>query len=105
VLQEFTARLRESVRATDGLFRLGGEEFALLMPGTDMEQGLAAAEKLRLRIASQPLDGDLPITASFGVSVTGGGESRDEFLRRADEAMYAAKEKGRNRVEAAARSD
>jgi diguanylate cyclase (GGDEF)-like protein len=89
------------VRTTDGVFRLGGEEFALLLPGTGLEQGLAAAEKLRARIAGQPIDGDLAITASFGVSITLGRESRDEFVRRADEALYTAKDKGRNRVEAA----
>lgn len=100
VLQEFTERLRQAVRASDTLYRLGGEEFAVLLPGTDIEQGRVTAEKLRVHVANTPLDG-LPITASFGVAETDGNESPDEFFRRADQAMYAAKAKGRNRVEIA----
>jgi len=104
VLKEFTARLREAVRVSDSLFRLGGEEFALLLPGTNLEQGLVAAEKLRALVEAAPLDKNLPITASFGLAVTTGGESPDEFVRRADQAMYAAKTSGRNRVEAVDRT-
>ncbi|MDO9631201.1 MAG: diguanylate cyclase, partial [Humidesulfovibrio sp.] len=103
VLQEFAKRLRQAVRASDTLYRLGGEEFAMLLPGTDIEQGRVTAEKLRLRVAESPLDRDVPITASFGVAVTDGNESPDEFYRRADQAMYAAKEAGRNRVEVSAK--
>ncbi|MDQ7836291.1 MAG: GGDEF domain-containing protein [Humidesulfovibrio sp.] len=101
VLKELAKRLRKSVRATDTLFRLGGEEFAVLMPGTDLEQGGAVAEKLRVRVAAQPMAGDLEITASFGVSITRGQEPQEDFICRADEALYAAKTKGRNRVETA----
>ncbi|MHC1700045.1 MAG: diguanylate cyclase [Humidesulfovibrio sp.] len=102
VLQEFTQRLRQAVRASDTLFRLGGEEFAVLLPGTDIESGRLTAEKLRERVAGTGLDG-LPITASFGVAETDGNESPDEFFRRADQALYVAKAKGRNRVETGAR--
>jgi diguanylate cyclase (GGDEF)-like protein len=100
VLQEFTRRLRQTVRASDTLYRLGGEEFAVLLPGTDIENGRVTAEKLRARVADTALDG-LPITASFGVAETDGNESPDEFYRRADQALYAAKAGGRNRVEIA----
>lgn len=100
VLQEFTRRLRQAVRASDTVYRLGGEEFAVLLPGTDIENGRVAAEKLRERVADTALDG-VPITASFGVAVTDGNESPDEFFRRADQAMYSAKAGGRNRVEIA----
>lgn len=99
VLQEFAQRLRQTVRVSDSVFRLGGEEFALLLPGTDIEDGRVTAEKLRERVALMPLDLDLTITASFGVSDTDGHESPDEFFRRADQALYAAKAGGRNRVE------
>ncbi|OGR34719.1 MAG: hypothetical protein A2051_04550 [Desulfovibrionales bacterium GWA2_65_9] len=102
VLQEFTERLRQAVRASDTVYRLGGEEFAVLLPGTDIEQGRVAAEKLRVHVANTALDG-VPITASFGVTETDGNESPDEFFRRADQAMYAAKAGGRNRVEIAAK--
>jgi len=100
VLQEFTQRLRQAVRASDTVFRLGGEEFAVLLPGTDLEQGRLTAEKLREGVARSPLSG-LAITASFGVADTGGDESPDELFRRADQALYAAKANGRNRVEIA----
>lgn len=103
VLQEFTQRLRQIVRASDTVFRLGGEEFALLLPGTDIVQGRVVAEKLRGRVAARPLDGDLAITASFGVAETDGNESPDEFFRRADQALYAAKADGRNRVKIGAK--
>lgn len=97
VLQEFVQRMRQTVRASDTLYRLGGEEFAVLLPGTDIEHGRLTAEKLRARVADTALGG-LPITASFGVAETDGNESPDEFFRRADQALYAAKAGGRNRV-------
>jgi diguanylate cyclase (GGDEF)-like protein len=102
VLQEFAQRLRQAVRASDTLYRLGGEEFAVLLPGTDIEQGRVTAEKLRERVAAAPLDG-VSITASFGVAETDGNESPDEYFRRADQAMYVAKAGGRNRVEVRAK--
>jgi diguanylate cyclase (GGDEF)-like protein len=100
VLQEFTERLRQAIRASDTLFRLGGEEFAVLLPGTGIEQGRVTADKLRESVAKSPLSG-LDITASFGVAETDGDESPDELFRRADQALYAAKANGRNRVEIA----
>ncbi len=104
VLQEFANRLLQTVRVSDSVYRLGGEEFALLLPGTDIEEGRVTAEKLRERVAASPLDGDLRITASFGVTGTDGQESPDEFFRRADQALYAAKAGGRNRVETRGKS-
>ncbi|MBU1230593.1 MAG: GGDEF domain-containing protein [Proteobacteria bacterium] len=99
VLQEFVQRLKLGVRVSDSVYRLGGEEFALLLSGTNIEQGRATAEKLRELVAGSPLAGGLAITASFGVAETDGRESPDEFFRRADQALYAAKAGGRNRVE------
>lgn len=104
VLQEFVQRLRQGVRVSDNVYRLGGEEFALLLSGTNIEQGRATAEKLRELVAGSPLAGGLAITASFGVAETDGRESPDEFFRRADEALYAAKAGGRNRVETGEKS-
>jgi len=72
----------------------------VLLPGTDIENGRVTAEKLRARVADTALDG-LSITASFGVAETDGDESPDEFYRRADQALYASKAGGRNRVEIA----
>lgn len=103
VLREFAERIRGSVRESDTLYRMGGEEFAVLLPGTDIEQGRQAAEKLRLAVSAAALGG-LPVTASFGVAETDGDEYPDELYRRADQALYAAKENGRNRVECAAKN-
>jgi len=80
--------------------RLGGEEFAVLLPGIDLNAGVEMAERMRLRIAQKAF-GPLSVgqvTASFGVSWNPAGASYDEAYRLADEALYAAKRTGRNRV-------
>jgi diguanylate cyclase (GGDEF)-like protein len=99
VLREFAKRLRQTVRESDSVFRLGGEEFALLLPGTDIDKGMTVAEKLRELVELKALSG-LRVTASFGVAVTDGNETPDELVHRADQALYAAKTGGRNRVSA-----
>ncbi len=84
--------------------RLGGEEFAVLLPGRDMAASREIAERLRQEIMAIHLVAEgtvIPLTASFGVSERRPRESVDETLRRADMALYAAKEGGRNRVIAA----
>lgn len=81
--------------------RLGGEEFAVLLPGRDAAGGQETAERLRQEIMAVRLrtsDRVVTFTASFGVSEWLEGESVDEMLRRADMALYAAKAAGRNRV-------
>ncbi len=88
-------------RAADFLARIGGEEFSLLFPHSNMEQSLIAAERYRTAIESTKLwiDGEqLAVRASFGVAVIQTGEAFAELLIRADEALYQAKEAGRNRV-------
>jgi len=92
--------------ATDGAVtgRLGGEEFAVLLEGWTLSEGVALAECLRERIAALRFDtanGALMLTCSFGVSERKAGDSIDALLKRADIALYAAKTSGRNRVVAA----
>ncbi len=92
-----TAQLRD----IDTLGRLGGEEFAILLPGADMEGAYVLAERLRRALAAAKLGGvpELRLTASIGVSVlTLEDSSSDEPLLRADKAVYNAKSLGRNRV-------
>jgi two-component system cell cycle response regulator len=86
------------LRAEDQLGRLGGEEFLVLLPDTKADAAVHVAEKLRAEVAEAPAK--VPITVSVGVA-TWDGETPEELLQRADEALYAAKESGRDRVMAA----
>ncbi len=105
VLRNAVQKIAQLLRKVDVFARYGGEEFIILLPEADLEQGVAVAEKLRAMLAAQAFalgDGrKLGITASFGVSALGAEEDLDQLIRQADEALYAAKHKGRNRVERA----
>jgi diguanylate cyclase (GGDEF)-like protein len=103
VLKELGAVCKDTVRRIDILGRLGGEEFAVLMPGTDGEAALGVAERLRQSIADRQLVLEpgvkVAITVSIGVATLDRGEtSLGALLRRADAALYTAKESGRNQV-------
>lgn len=85
--------------------RLGGEEFAILLEGADLEAAAAHAESLRTRLAQLSFEtgkGRLSVTCSLGVAEAQAGESIDQLLKRADAALYQAKASGRDRVVAAA---
>ncbi|OAM75891.1 GGDEF domain-containing protein [Devosia elaeis] len=101
VLRDIGTLLRHSARRGDLVCRLGGEEFAMLMPGADLEGAQAAAERLRAVIAAHrfPLPALAePITASFGLAQRRPGEPFAIWFDRADAALYAAKAQGRNRA-------
>lgn len=102
VLVSIANVLSRSTREPDMAGRWGGEEFLLVLPHTDLEQATAVAEKLRQAVAAQ----DIPVvgqkTASFGVASYRPGEKLDALLARADQALYEAKQKGRDCVQAAA---
>lgn len=104
VIREVVARLAQTLAGAGELGRIGGEEFALLLPGAPLAEALSMAERLRLAIDQPPFPA-LPagrVTASFGVSWTPAGGTLEEAYKRADEALYEAKRRGRNRVEYAA---
>jgi diguanylate cyclase (GGDEF)-like protein len=105
VLQAFVKRAVESLRQSDVIGRLGGEEFAVMMPETDRAAAIAAAERLREHVAERPLIIEheiMTVTVSVGVaSFRADDRSLDTFLNRADAALYRAKNGGRNRVEVA----
>lgn len=100
VLAGSAATCRALLRQSDLFGRVGGEEFAALLPHTGRQAALGVAEKLREGIAAQQFDGaDGPFTvsASFGIATAGPAGDIDALLRAADEALYAAKATGRNR--------
>ena len=101
VLQALAQRIEAHLRRSDRAVRLGGEEFALLLPETPLPQALRLAERLRRAVEAMAVPPVARITASFGVAEARPTDTPLTLLRRADEAMYRAKRKGKNRVEAA----
>jgi two-component system cell cycle response regulator len=105
VLKEFSARLKRNTRGIDLACRLGGEEFLIIMPETDLARAYQVAERTRAMMASEPfqLRADLKIrvTASVGLATLESPDDTPETIfKRADNALYAAKRRGRNRVAA-----
>ncbi|MDX2159407.1 MAG: PleD family two-component system response regulator [Hyphomicrobiaceae bacterium] len=107
VLREFAARMRRNTRGIDLACRLGGEEFVIIMPDTDLGRALQVGERLRACVAADPFQlgagGLLRVTASVGVStLERTDDTPDTLFKRADLALYSAKRDGRNRVVAEA---
>jgi two-component system, cell cycle response regulator len=104
VLKEFAARVQGSIRNIDLAARMGGEEFVVVMPETPLESASIAAERIRAKIDSKPFiisrePGLLPVTVSVGISAFQSLTDTPEIIfKRADSALYHAKETGRNRV-------
>ena len=104
VLREFALRIRKSIRNIDLACRLGGEEFVIVMPDTDMTVAATVAERLRRRIAGEPFPIQqgtklLNVTLSIGIAaLTNPDDTAATILKRADLALYRAKRDGRNRV-------
>ena len=99
VLQALGGLIQASLRASDRAYRYGGEEFVVLLPETSGSDALVLAERLRCHFAGQSLIDGVPsarLTLSVGVAEYLPGESEESFVNRADQAMYKAKEKGRN---------
>jgi diguanylate cyclase (GGDEF)-like protein len=100
VLVDVAYTLRKELRAFDLAYRLGGEEFLVLLPGSRLEETIALAERLRIAVDRSHPAG-MHVTMSFGVASACAGAVRyAELLAAADSALYAAKRAGRNRVEA-----
>lgn len=110
VLRELASRIRSQLRASDVATRYGGEEFALLLPQTNIDEALLLAERIRLEVAGSPIELDddrmLDLTVSIGVSETlpmlGKSQHQEvgeHLLASADRALYLAKANGRNRIE------
>ncbi|MCT4783267.1 MULTISPECIES: GGDEF domain-containing protein [Exiguobacterium] len=98
VLRSIAQLLRRNIRKTDVIGRWGGEEFLIVAPHSTLSDGVRLANKLRQLVNAEPF-GPVPhVTCSFGVSSFGGGKSVEQVLQDADDALYAAKHYGRNRV-------
>lgn len=98
VLKDAAYALRKNLRSFELIYRLGGEEFLIVMPGVGIEEATAAAERVRAGI-EQAQPGSLPVTASLGVASARGPRVQFEALfRLADGALYQAKRNGRNQV-------
>ena len=113
VIRHVSRCIASQVRESDPLFRWGGEEFLLLLPGCDQAMALERLEAIRTELRTHPLDlaqlperpdqsadapQPLPVTLSFGVTTYQPGESSTALLQRADEALYTAKREGRDRI-------
>lgn len=102
VLKIIAGQLRKRLRASDFIARFGGEEFVILLPTTPMDEGLALLERLREGIEQCPFHfkGErVTVTVSMGITLFQPGERSDAVLKRADQALYRAKDEGRNRIE------
>ena len=102
VLQEFAQRCKNSVREIDLIGRYGGEELVIILPETDLQTALQIAERTRNAIAEIPIkfpDQEISVTVSIGVATKDENtEYLETLIAPADQAMYIAKHKGRNRV-------
>jgi len=103
VLAGYAQLMKQMVRTEDLVARFGGEEFMILLPHTDSGQAFALAERIRERLSQEDVIGNNHIvTASFGISQLRQDETIPDFIKRADRALYQAKESGRNRTALAA---
>lgn len=98
VLRELAEVVKKSIRESEYFVRWGGEEFIVLLPGTSLEGAKMVAEKLRRAIEAHRFPTVGQVTSSFGVTALRTDDTIKTFLERCDEALYEAKEAGRNRV-------
>lgn len=106
VLRDMATTIKDAMRLTDIVGRIGGEEFAILMPNTDVRSARAFCDRLRAVAANNDIqlkaDKAIRVTVSCGIALLEPGEKSDQWINRADRALYEAKTGGRNRVKLAA---
>ena len=102
ILISLTEVIKLRLRVTDSLFRIGGEEFVVVVDGQNIDKAYQLAEQLRTLVDAGELAATSAVTISIGVAELQSGEPGDPWLRRADEALYAARHAGRNLTRLAA---
>ena len=98
VLKGISKALGSLMRKSDALGRWGGEEFLVIAPEVELDNAMELAERLRQVMADIEFDKAGVVTASFGVAELDQADTRSDLVRRADKALYRAKNEGRNRV-------
>jgi diguanylate cyclase (GGDEF)-like protein len=101
VLRAVAHTMAMGVREIDKVFRMGGEEFAVILPGVDAADALTAGERLRSLVEAHPVPVDtaqIPVTASIGIALSSHALGANRLTEAADKALYRAKDEGRNRV-------
>jgi diguanylate cyclase (GGDEF)-like protein len=101
VLQQLSKLMKKEIREIDVLARYGGEEFALILPHTSYRQAYEVAERIRRKIADKRMEykgKSFSVTVSFGVGSLKDDDTPESYVERVDQALYRAKEGGRNRV-------
>jgi diguanylate cyclase (GGDEF)-like protein len=101
LLHSFAQRLCDGVRRSDICARWGGEEFAVLLPGANIDHARDVMERLRASLTQRPLPGEASVTFSCGLAPLQEATRIEDAVTRADEALYAAKSEGRDRIETA----
>lgn len=104
VLQRVARILLESLRQDDAIFRMGGEEFTVLLESTSREDAVRTAQQIRQTVALARFEHAEPVTVSIGVAILRHGEDWERWAKRCDDRLYAAKRLGRNRVVASDRA-
>jgi diguanylate cyclase len=100
-LKHFVNIIKRNLRKSDYVFRIGGEEFLILLPNTELKDAVEIVERIRKDLEENPLhyDGkEIKITASFGLAEVDKEKYINEIIKKADEKLYKAKESGRNKV-------
>lgn len=109
VLSSVGAILTQGLRSFDDAFRFGGEEFLVLLKGSGADEAVGVLDRIRLDLEARPVrlrtGQSIPVTASFGVATAEADEAVDDLIARADQALYRAKQTGRNRVVVAGRTE
>lgn len=98
LLTKFAGTVEQRLRATDGLYRFGGEEFMIIAENTALEEARVLADDIRRLVAETPFPPTDGVTLSVGLAELHCGESTDSWLNRTDQALYQAKDAGRNRI-------